>query len=147
MPSLRWHLSLSTAKTPLAAVWIRFAPCTAELWRCTCCSSRHCEGLHTSGWHLCSIISESWSGHHWCSQRREEQQGPVVMQNFVKGVGGATRRLGQALESLGLGLQGGKGYKETCASCVDVIVVSAITEGSMLLHVVGIWCAGYLSGT
>jgi hypothetical protein len=36
------------------------------------------------------------------------------MQNFVKGVGGATRRLGQALESLGLGLQGGKGYKETC---------------------------------
>lgn len=35
------------------------------------------------------------------------------MQNFVKGVGTATRRVGQALESLGLGLQGSKGYKET----------------------------------
>jgi hypothetical protein len=54
------------------------------------------------------------------------------MQNFVKGVGGATRRLGQALESLGLGLQGGKGYRETCecyganCRCLHPTVASSI---------------------
>ncbi len=33
--------------------------------------------------------------------------------SFWKGVGTASRRAGQALESLGLGLQGRNGYKET----------------------------------
>lgn len=33
---------------------------------------------------------------------------------FWKGVGGALRGLGQAIESVGVGLQGKLAYKETC---------------------------------